>query len=47
MGDIERHLTSNRIEDTLYYTTSGAAEVALIGIDIDAHEGQTNAWDVA
>jgi hypothetical protein len=47
MTDIEQHLLSNRVEDTKYYTAWAGADTALLCIDIDAHEGQSNAWNVA
>jgi len=46
MTDIENHLFAGS-EYRRYYTTRGKSSVALLCIDIDAHEGQQNAWHVA
>ena len=45
-NDIEKHIQGN-VEDTKYYTTWSGSKTALLMIDIDAHEGQTNAIQVA
>lgn len=46
MTDIQNHLEGG-LNETVYYTTSSLSDTAFLCIDIDAHYGQMNAWDIA
>lgn len=46
-GRIDRHLMNLDVAETVYYTSLRSAPAALLMVDIDAHEGEQDAQQVA